>query len=97
MEGILNAYWAHRGDTVGADEQKNSDLESDEKERVRVAVNMLRDDYEELRRLAQAEGETVSGYLRKAIATERYLKTRTKSGGRILIEEDGVQREVVFR
>lgn len=58
---------------------------------------MLRDDFEELKRLAHDEGDTVSGYLRKAIATERYLKTRTKSGGRILIEEDGVQREVVFR
>lgn len=69
----------------------------DEKERVRVALNMLREDFEELKRLAQEDGETVSGYLRKALATERYLKTRTKSGGRILVEEDGVQREIVFR
>lgn len=68
-----------------------------ETERVRVAVNMLRDDFDELKRLAQEEGETVSGYLRRALATERYLKDRTKSGGKILIEEDGVQREIVFR
>lgn len=73
------------------------DAPSDEKERVRVAINMLRDDFEDLKQLAQEDGETVSGYLRKALATERYLKTRTKSGGRILIEEDGVQREIVFR
>lgn len=69
----------------------------DEKTRVRVAINMLRDDFEELKKLAEEDGETVSGYLRKALATERYLKTRTKSGGRILVEEDGVQREIVFR
>jgi hypothetical protein len=68
-----------------------------ETERVRVALNMLRDDYDELKRLAQEDGETVSGYLRRALATERYLKDRTKSGGKILIEEDGVQREIVFR
>lgn len=70
---------------------------TDEKERVRVALNMLREDFEELKRLAREDGETVSGYLRKAIATEQYLKDRTRSGGRVLIEEDGVQREVVFR
>ena len=71
--------------------------EEAENERVRVAINMLRGDFEELKRLAQEDGETVSGYLRKALATERYLKNRTKHGGRILVEEDGVQREIVFR
>jgi hypothetical protein len=68
-----------------------------ERERVRVALNMLKEDYDELKALAEADGETVSGYLRKALATERYIKERTKSGGRVLVEEDGVQREVVFR
>jgi hypothetical protein len=68
-----------------------------EKERVRVALNMLKDDYEELRALAEADGESVSGYLRKALATERYLKDRTRKGGRVIIEEEGVQREIVFR
>jgi len=70
---------------------------SDEKARVRVAINMLRNDFEELKKVAEEDGETVSGYLRKALATERYLKMRAKSGGRILVEEDGVQREIVFR
>ena len=69
----------------------------DEKARVRVAINMFRDDFEDLKKLAEEDGETVSGYLRKALATERFLKSRTKSGGRILVEEDGVQREIVFR
>jgi hypothetical protein len=69
----------------------------DETARVRVAISMLRNDFEELKRLADAEGETVSGYLRKALATERYLKARTENGGRILVEEDGVQQEIVFR
>jgi hypothetical protein len=68
-----------------------------ERQRVRVAINLLREDYDELKQLAQDDGETLAGYLRKALATERYLKSRTKSGGRIFIEEDGVQREVVFR
>lgn len=68
-----------------------------ERERVRVAISMLRDDYEELKKLAEAEDETVSGYLRKALATERYIKERAHAGGKIIVEEDGVQREVVFR
>jgi hypothetical protein len=68
-----------------------------EKDRVRVAINMLRSDYEELRQLADADQETVSGYLRKALATERYLKERAQHGGKVLIEEDGVLREIVFR
>lgn len=68
-----------------------------EKDRVRVAVNMLKSDYDELKELAEAENETISGYLRKALATERYLKQRAQAGGKVLIEEDGVQREIVFR
>jgi hypothetical protein len=84
------------------DEGENRTTDSDsaedaDKQRVRVAISLLRDDYDELRRLAQDDGETVASYLRKALATERYLKSRTKSGGRIFVEEDGVQREVVFR
>lgn len=73
------------------------DAARQDKERVRVAIQLLRDDFEELKQLASEDGETLSGYLRKAIATERYLKSKTKSGGRVLIEEDGVQREIVFR
>jgi len=41
----------------------------DENESVRVTLNMLRQDFEKLKRLAQEDGETVSGYLRNAIAT----------------------------
>jgi hypothetical protein len=70
---------------------------SEERERVRVAVNMLRGDFDELKRLAEEDGETLSGYLRKALATERYIKDQTKKGGRVFIEEDGEMREVVFR
>ena len=70
---------------------------TDDKDKVRVAINMQRQDFEELKALASEDGESLSGYLRKALATERYLKQRTKSGGRILVEEDGVQREIVFR
>jgi hypothetical protein len=68
-----------------------------ERARVRVAISMLRDDFEELKKLAEEDGETVSGYLRKALATERYIKSRMENGGRILVEEDGVQQEIVFR
>jgi hypothetical protein len=82
---------------IGGVMSDTKDETADEKARVRVAINMLRDDFEELKKLAEEDGETVSGYLRKALATERYLKTRTKGGGRILVEEDGVQREIVFR
>ena len=58
---------------------------------------MSKDDYEDLKRQADADSETISGYLRKALATERYIKDRSNAGGKILIEEDGQQREVVFR
>jgi hypothetical protein len=75
----------------------DSQQANDERERVRVALNLLKTEFDELKQLAQDDGETVTGYLRKALATERYLKERTKSGGRVLIEEDGQQREIVFR
>lgn len=74
-----------------------SNEDRDETERVRVAINMVKDDFDELKRVAQEDGETISGYLRKALATEQYIKERTKNGGRLLIEEDGVQREIIFR
>jgi hypothetical protein len=69
---------------------------ADDEDRVRVAINMSREDYEELKELAKNHGVSVTGYLKKAIATERYLKEKTVSGGRVLIEEDGVQKEIVF-
>ena len=77
--------------------KETKETQADERERVRVAVNMLREDFEDLKQMAAEEGETVSGYLRKALATERYLKSRTKSGGKILVEDDGIQQEIVFR
>lgn len=75
----------------------SNDATVDEKSRVRVAISMLREDFEELKKLAEDDGETVSGYLRKALATERYIKSRTENGGRILVEDGGVQQEIVFR
>jgi hypothetical protein len=75
----------------------NENAAERERERVRVALTMLREEFDELKQLADDDGETVSGYLRKALATEKFLKDRTDKGGRVLIEENGVQREVVFR
>jgi len=72
-------------------------LSEKENERVRVAINMLKEDFEELKRLAAADGDTISGYLKKALATEIYIKEKTNNGGKVLIEEDGLQREVIFR
>lgn len=83
--------------TYGMTPQDTSTPQNEEKERVRVALNLLKSEFDELKQLAQDDGETVSGYLRKALATERYLKERAKSGGRVLIEENGQQREIVFR
>lgn len=67
------------------------------KNRVRVAFTMRRSDYDDLKALAVAEDETVTGYLRRAVATHRYLRERAASGGTILVEENGIQAEVVFR
>lgn len=65
--------------------------------RVRVAFTMQRSDYEQAKREAESEGLTFAGLLRRAIATRRYLDQRLKSGATILTEQDGVQREVIFR
>jgi hypothetical protein len=78
-------------------EQEVKEDQASEKERVRVAINILRQDFEDLKRLAEEDGETLSAYFRKALATEKYLKDRMKKGGKILVEENGVQQEIVFR
>lgn len=65
--------------------------------RVRVAFTMQRSDYEQIKAEAEREGLTFAALLRKAIATRRYLDQRVKSGATVLTEQDGIQREVVFR
>lgn len=66
-------------------------------ERVRVAFTMQRSDHEEMTRIAAAEGLTFSEYLRRSLATYRYIKSRTCGGAKLLVEQDGKQSEVIFR
>lgn len=65
-------------------------------ERVRVTFAMRRADYDDLRRSADSEGETVTGYIRKAVAAHRYVRDRQAAGAALLVEESGTQREVRF-
>ena len=64
-------------------------------ERVRIAVTMRREDHAELKRLAG--DETVASYIRKAVATHRYIADAIARGAKVLVEVDGLQREVIFR
>ncbi len=66
-------------------------------ERVRVGITMTARDHEDIKALAESEGTTVSGLLRRAVTTHRYLKDRQSAGARVLVEQAGVQTEVVFR
>lgn len=63
--------------------------------RVRVAFTMRPEDHAELKRLAG--DDTVAGYIRKAVATHRYIADAVERGAKVLVEVDGLQREVVFR
>lgn len=65
--------------------------------RVRIAISMRRNDYDDIKRAADAADLTVSGYLRKAVADYRYITEAIERGATILVEESGTQREVVFR
>lgn len=71
-----------------------------DKERARVAISMYRNDYEELSRIAEDRGKTLSQYLQTALAIQRYIDNAEKRGAHFLVENKSwrgtVQREIFF-
>jgi hypothetical protein len=64
----------------------------------KLTVNLLESDMETLRNLAETQGITMTDALRKALATEDYIRDALRHRYKILVEKpDNTQRELVFR
>jgi hypothetical protein len=61
----------------------------------RVNVNFSPDAYAMLEDMATSKGTTLSRILRDALALEKYVEDTRREGGRILVERDGIIRELV--
>jgi hypothetical protein len=61
----------------------------------RVNVNFSSDAYAMLEDMATSKGTTLSRILRDALALEKYVEDTRREGGRILVERDGIIRELV--
>lgn len=56
------------------------------KKNVRVSLGMYREDYEELKAIAQEEGKTLSGYLKTVLAIQQYVSSKQKEGATFMID-----------
>jgi hypothetical protein len=56
-------------------------------EKVKMTVNVLKDDLEELQKLAEKNGTTVTEELRKALALTRLANEVEGDGGKVLLED----------
>lgn len=63
----------------------------------RINVNFAPSAYEDLKRLADERGQTMSEVLRNAIALEKWFLDARDRGERVMLERDGKVREVVLR
>lgn len=63
----------------------------------RVNVNFSDEVYRELSRIAKDRGVTLSDVLRDAVSLEKYVDDTKREGGRLLVERDGVTRELLLR
>jgi hypothetical protein len=64
----------------------------------RVNVYFSDQVYDELRRIAQERGKTLSDVLRDAVTLEKLLADTRREGGRLLLEKgDGEMRELLVR
>lgn len=68
------------------------------KDIVKVTVNLPVDELEDLKRLAADQKITVTEALRRAIATEKFLREEAKAGSKVLLRDpDKSYREIVLR
>ncbi len=64
----------------------------------RVNVHFSDEVYQELTRIAQERGTTLSDVLRDAVTLERYVNDTRREGGRLLVEKrNGEMRELLVR
>lgn len=64
--------------------------------KVRINAELSPAIAQQLADLARARGTSLSEVLRQAIATESYLQARRDEGSKILVEQSGTLREIVF-
>lgn len=65
-------------------------------EKVRLTADLPAVEIEMLKQLAAEQGVTLTEALRRAIATERLLQERRKSGSKVLLENKGNLSELIF-
>lgn len=63
----------------------------------RVTVNLPADQVKKIKELAQAEGTNVTSIIRDALKIELFLYKTTQEGGKIIIDNKGGQKELLFR
>lgn len=63
----------------------------------RINMNLNKKTYDELEKLAEEKGKTISEIIRDALALELWFEETREEGGRILVERNGKAREIVAR
>ncbi|MBL8541896.1 MAG: hypothetical protein JNK68_16255 [Betaproteobacteria bacterium] len=69
---------------------------ADKKEKVRLSADLSADVAVALQQLALDQGITLTEALSRAISTESYLHQKRSAGGKVLLDEDGKLKELVF-
>jgi hypothetical protein len=65
-------------------------------EKVKVTVNVLRDDFEALQEMAVRKGTTFTEEVRRALALARLAEETEENGGKVLLEDpNGDIRQVI--
>lgn len=72
-------------------------IETSKPSKLRINAELPPDAARELVDMAKAKGVTLSEALRRAIVTEAYLQKKRDAGGKVLIDEGGKIKELVFR
>jgi len=60
----------------------------------RLSVNVALDVADAIDVLAKRHGTTVTDVIRRAVSVYKFIDDETVNGGRILVEQDGILREV---
>lgn len=64
--------------------------------KVRLNADLAPDVAQALQDLASAQGISLSEAVRRAISNEAFLQRKRSAGSKVLLEEDGKLRELVF-